>query len=261
MPLLQTDETALHYEVYGEGSPVTLFAHGVASSIEDVRFLASGVRGSRVFLHFRGHGRSGAPEGDSAWGYAAATRDLRAVADHVGASACVGVSMGAGAILGCLAGTPDRLDRVVLVLPAALDRPRSPRELGEVLETAELIDAGDVAALTALLAAQLPADVAAMRGIDAVIRRRAADMCRPGVARALRALPGSAPVRDRGVLRDVTAQSLVIAHEGDATHPAALAREIAGALPGAELHVFDRPWSMLRERAVLRGLVAGFLSR
>ena len=259
MPHLETAETVLEYDVFGSGAPVTLFAHGIASSIEDVRFLGSGVAGSKVFFHFRGHGGSGVPEGLDAWGYPALARDLRHVADHVGAVACVGVSMGAGAILTCLAETPDRFERVALVLPAGLDRPRPADPASDLAAMARLIDDGDIAGLTALLAGQLPEDVAALRGVDRVMARRAHEVCRPGVARSIRALPEHTPVEDRALLRGVSARALVIGHEGDDTHPASIAREVAAALPGARLHVFDRPWSMLRERAVLRALVAGFL--
>ena len=45
----------------GPGEPVTVFAHGLAGSIDETRPFGSGVRGSRVFLHFRGHGATSAP--------------------------------------------------------------------------------------------------------------------------------------------------------------------------------------------------------
>lgn len=257
---LQTPETTLHYELHGDSEPVTVFAHGVASSIDDVRFLASGVRGTRVFFHFRGHGRSGTPQGRDAWGYPAAVRDLRAVADHVGATACLGVSLGAGALLGCLAESPERFERVVVVLPAGLDVPRPVDPGSDLAQMARLIDVADVPALTALLVSQLPAELAAARGVDRVMARRAADICRPGVALAIRALPDHTPVSDRAALSRVRARALVVGHEGDDTHPAELAREVAAALPGSQLEVFAQPWMMLRERAALRGLIAGFLN-
>ncbi len=49
--------------VAGRGEPVTVFAHGLASaSIDETRPFGSGVRGSRVFLHFRGHGATVGPD-------------------------------------------------------------------------------------------------------------------------------------------------------------------------------------------------------
>ncbi len=260
MAFLDTDETTLHLEAFGDGAPVTLFVHGVASSIADVRFLGSGVGGTRVFMDLRGHGGSGSPEGTDAWGYPAVARDVRAVADHVGARAAVGVSLGAGAILRCVADTPDRFDRIALVLPASLDQPRPADPASNLAAMARLIDGGDVAGLTALLSAQLPEDIASRRGVDRLMAGRAAAMCRPGVPRAIRALPDHTAVADRAALARYAGRALVIAHEGDDTHPAAVARDVAAALPGAQLHVFDRPWSMLRERAALRHLLSGFLN-
>ena len=122
MPLLQTADAVVEYLVTGRGEPVTVFAHGLAGAIDETRPLGSGVRGSRAFLHFRGHGASSAPE--TPWTYDALAGELLAVADHVGATRALGVSLGAGALLRILADEPRRFDRLVLVLPGALDRPR-----------------------------------------------------------------------------------------------------------------------------------------
>lgn len=111
--LLSTAFGDLEYLVAGVGPavPVTVFAHGRNSGIAETRPLGSGVPGRKVFFHFRGYGRSApAPE---LW-YPA--DDLRAVADHVGATRAVGASMGAAAV-GTLA---DRFARVVLYLPAVV---------------------------------------------------------------------------------------------------------------------------------------------
>lgn len=258
MPFIQTPELQIEYRTFGEGSPVTVFAHGVSSSIEDTRFLGSGVRGTRVFFHFRGHGESGVPEGG--WDYAGATRDLRAVADEVEATQALGISMGAGAMLGLLAETPDRFERCAFVLPAGLDRPRSDGSLSTLLERADAIEHGTVESLTEYLIAELPDDLRTMRGIRELMRERAERQYRPGVARALRGLPSTPPLDDRTVLAKVSAPSLVIGQEGDEVHPSSVARELAAALPDARLHVFPRPWSMLRERDTLRDLVAGLLN-
>src|SRR5262249_35126517 len=77
-----TPGVRLEYVVTGSGPPTTVFAHGLAGSIAETRPLGSGVHGSRVFFHFRGHGRS-APS-LSAWSYTALAAELRGIADHVG---------------------------------------------------------------------------------------------------------------------------------------------------------------------------------
>lgn len=259
MPFLDTPELRLHYESFGSGAPVTVLAHGVSASIEDTRFLGSGVRGTRTFLHFRGHGPSGDPE--DGYDYAGARRDLRAVADHVGATAAVGISMGAGAIIGMLEETPDRFERIVLVLPAGLDQPRTDGSMASLYEHAAVLERGDVDEVTQLLQSGLPEDLAALPEIRRLMAERAVrQLANPGLVRALRGLPSTPPVSDREALRRVTARCLVIAQEDDETHPASVAREIAEVVPGSELHVFPRPYSMLRERDTLRDLVAGLLN-
>lgn len=65
---------------------------------------------------------------------------------------------------------------------------------------------------------------------------------------------------DRSVLGGVAADVLVIGQEGDPVHPAAVARELAAALPRARLVIFDQPGAAFRERARLRALISDHLS-
>ncbi len=203
-------------ESYGLGEPVTVFAGGLGASIPETRVLASGVRGTRVFFDFRGHGAAGDPVDDD-WSYAALTADLRAAADVSGATRAVGVSMGAAALLGVLAETPGRFARNVFYLPAILDTPR-----GAVPER-------DVAGLSP----------DAVRGL-------------------LRALAETTPISSRAVLSRVVAPCLVIGHEGDETHPAAIARDLAAALPDARVSVFPDD-DVASYRDELRRIVGTFL--
>jgi pimeloyl-ACP methyl ester carboxylesterase len=259
VPFVETPELRLHYESFGSGEPTTVFGHGVSSSIEDTRFLGSGVHGTRTFLHFRGHGASGDP-GDG-YDYAGVTRDLRAVADETGATAAVGISMGAGAILGVLEDAPDRFERIVFVLPAGLDQPRTDGSMAALSAHAEVLERRDLDELTDLLQSGLPEDLATIPEVRTLMAERAVrQLANPGLVRALRGLPSTPPVRDRDALRKVAARCLVIAQEDDEVHPASVGREIADLIPGCELHVFPRPYAMLRERDRLRDLVAGLLN-
>jgi pimeloyl-ACP methyl ester carboxylesterase len=116
VPVVTIGGEPIDYLVTGSGDPVTVFAHGLSGSIMETRPLGSGVVGTRVFFHFRGHGESAAPAGS--WSYDDIGAELLAVADHFDARRALGASMGAGAILNVLAAHPDRFDRVVLFLPA-----------------------------------------------------------------------------------------------------------------------------------------------
>ncbi|MEO8518943.1 MAG: alpha/beta hydrolase [Dermatophilaceae bacterium] len=133
----------------GSGVPSTVFAHGSTGSIASTRPFGSGVEGSRTFFHFPGYGAS-APAVKPLT-YAALAADLRAVADHVHATRALGVSMGAGALCSLLASTPLRFERLVLALPAALDRPRTDDAL-EGLELASEVPLSDRAVLAAVIA-------------------------------------------------------------------------------------------------------------
>jgi pimeloyl-ACP methyl ester carboxylesterase len=246
----------VEYLVTGSGDPVTVLGHGLAGSIDETRPLGSGVVGRRAFLHFRGHGWSVAA--DDRWDYAGLADDLLAVAGAVGATRALGVSMGAGAVLATLAADPYRFDKVVLVAPATLDRPSGSG--GRFERMADLVDAGDLVGLSALLLDDVPPDARATEQGRRYAEQRAARLIGTGVARALRSIPGQPAVVDRAVLARVRCPVLVVGHEGDAAHPADVAREIAAALPGATVHVYEQPGPMWHAPRHLRRLIAGFLN-
>ena len=125
--LLEGPNGVIELITTGSGLPATVFAHGVTGSIQTTRPFGSGVMGSRTFFHFRGYGAS-APAATPLT-YAALEADLRSVANHVGATQALGVSMGAGALCRLLAVSPLRFERLVFVLPAALDRPRTDKAI------------------------------------------------------------------------------------------------------------------------------------
>ncbi|MBC7373288.1 MAG: alpha/beta hydrolase [Frankiales bacterium] len=244
--------------VTGSGEPVTVVAHGLGASIAETRPLLTGVAGTKVFYAARGHGASPLPPGP--FDYDVLGRDLEAVAGD--ATAAVGVSMGAGALLSLLARRPDRFARAVIALPAALDRPRTDGAVCRLLALADALDAGDAEQVHRLVLQEVPAELRSAPGVAAYASSRTvALLASPGVAVALRALPQAVPVVDASVLGAVTAQVLVLAQEGDPLHPAQVARDLVALLPRARLVVFDRPGMLLRERARLRELVPAALAQ
>ncbi|MEP7018412.1 MAG: alpha/beta hydrolase [Actinomycetota bacterium] len=150
--LLEGPNGAIELITTGSGLPATVFAHGVSGSIQSTRPFGSGVMGSRTFFHFRGYGAS-APAATPLT-YSALEADLRAVANHVGATQALGVSMGAGALCALLAVSPLRFERLVFTLPAALDRPRTDKAL-EGVELAAAAPLTDRAVLRAVIAPAL----------------------------------------------------------------------------------------------------------
>ncbi|WP_256838118.1 alpha/beta fold hydrolase [Ornithinimicrobium faecis] len=242
----------------GRGEPRTVFAHGLAGSIPTTRPYAGKVPGARTFLHFRGHGRSATPDGP--WPYADLAAELWTVADHVGATQALGISMGAGALCAGLAADPDRFERVVLVLPAAIDRPRQDAAMARFAALAALVDAGDGEGIAAHLLAEEPAAVRGDAGAQHWAREQAGRLVGSGVASGLRSLPGQVPVTDRALLTRVTAPVLLLAQEGDGAHPDSVARELAEVLPSAILQVLPPGGIMWQHRSHVRDLVGEFLT-
>jgi 3-oxoadipate enol-lactonase len=243
--------------VTGAGVPVTVAAHGLGASVAETRPLLSGVAGTRVFPAARGHGGSALP--DEPLDYDVLGRDLQAVADAHGATQALGVSMGAGALLSLLSRAPERFARVVLFLPAALDRPRTDAAIARLTALAAALDAGDLPAVERAVAEEVPADLRELPAARAYVATRARFLlASPGVQRALRDLPAVTPVADRAVLGAVSARVLVLAQENDPLHPVQVARELAGLLPRAELVVFAQAGAVFRERRRLRELVSAF---
>ena len=207
----------------------------------------------------RGHGGSPLPAGP--FDHDVLGRDLERVADEVGATRALGVSMGAGALLSLLARRPDRFERVVLVLPAALDRDRDDQAVRRLTALADALGAGDADEVVRLVLDEVPPDLRTAPGVAAYVRDRAAYALRsPGVALAARSLPSSPPVPDPSRLAAVTADALVIGQEDDPLHPAQVARAVAARLPRARLVVLERPGMLLRDRARLRELIPAALA-
>jgi pimeloyl-ACP methyl ester carboxylesterase len=258
VPLLRTDSATVEYACYGTGEPVTVFAHGVSASIPETRPLASGIAGTRVFLHFRAHGASEAL--DDRYDYPVLAGDLRAVADASGATRALGVSMGSAALMHLLLETPDRFERAVLFLPAILDEPRSDVGFERLERMADLIDAEEADELAAELAEDLPEDLRDRPHVDRFVHDRAESLVGTQLGSLMRVLPTQTPMQDRSQLARLTLPVLVIGQEGDEVHPASVAREIAAELPNAQLEIFSEGSALWDDRKALRRLLSNFLN-
>ncbi len=250
----------LEFLSVGSGEPITLFAHGLAGTIADTRPLAGGVAGCRVFPQLRGHGGSVAPDG--AWTYADLADDLGTVADEVGATRALGVSLGAGALCRLLAGHPDRFERLVFFLPASVDRPvRLPDRLTTLAAAAR---AGDAARVEEILTAEIPADLRATATARSFVAARTAALVGNPVAGCLGGLAGEAALPEGAAglatLQEVRAPALVVAGTDDPLHPLEVAERLADTLPYATLRVFPGPGVLWRHRTAVRELISTFLN-
>lgn len=248
----------LEYLITGSTEPTTVFAHGLGNGIAETRPLGSAVLGRRVFFQFRGHGRSSSPEGQ--WTYEDLARDLRAVADLTGATRALGVSLGAGALCRVLAESPARFDKVVLFLPAVLDRPRAPAARERLTSLLRAVEGGDASDVAEVLAEEVPPNLRHSPAAWSFLRQRMDHLMSHGLGPGLEGLPDQVAVVDRTALRAVQAPVLVIGCHGDTLHPATIAVELAEMLPNATTHLYDKPGVLWTQRADLRERIASFLN-
>lgn len=248
----------LEYLVTGVGAPVTLFLHGLGGGIPDTRVFGSGVPGTKVFLHLRGHGRSSAP-GDS-WRYADLAADVAAAADVMAATGAFGVSMGAGALCRLLAGRPDRFERLVLFLPAVLDEPRTGPARARIRALVDALATGLPEAVTDVLVTEIPASFRGTPAARAYLAQRVSTLLDGGLAEPVASLAGQVAVTDVSALRRVSAPVLVLACRGDELHPVEVAERLAAVLPDSTLHVYDEPGVLWTQRTDLRTRISGFFA-
>jgi pimeloyl-ACP methyl ester carboxylesterase len=258
MPMLETEDVTLHVEVDGEGDPVTVLAHGLSNSCQELAPFTPLLAGTKVRFDFRGHGRSSAPE--SGYRFADFARDLDAVAREYEATQAVGTSLGQGAICSLLERDPDRFERMVFLLPAALDLDFAFKD--RFLRTAEMLEGKPREEAVEVILS----DPERVLGYLQAPWRREFDQAMwqsantEGIARAIREVVEDHPVNDRERLRLVTAPVLILCLAGDEIHPAELGRILAGLMPNAELLVYDDDAAMIEAIPFLVQKVGSFLA-
>jgi pimeloyl-ACP methyl ester carboxylesterase len=243
----------------GTGTPVTVFAHGLAGGIPDTRPLGSTVAGTRVFFQFRGHGRSARPSGP--WSFADLADDLAAVADATGATRAVGVSLGAAALCRLLAGDPGRFERLVFFLPAALSSAPLAVSRERLAALSQALESRAEQRVVEILADDVPAGLTGTTpGATVYLHQRALALLAHPLAPELAGVLEGVPCPDPTVLGAVTAPALVIAARGEARHPVPVAEQLAQALGKATLQVYEQPGPLWTARADLRARISGFLN-
>ncbi|MGH2723398.1 MAG: alpha/beta fold hydrolase [Actinomycetota bacterium] len=256
---VRSDGARLAFDVVGEGEPVAVVGHGLTGSRRDFALLAPFMPGTTVLFDFRGHGDSERPPA-GAYTMDHFAGDVDRVAAAHGATAVVGVSLGGGATLRLLTRTPDRFERLVFLLPARLERSDAAHR--RLLRLAALLESRSADEVADVIVAEEDAMGVFDGAPGARDRRRAAilAMNRDGIPHAIRGCIDDPPIRDATPLAGVTAPALVIGQEGDPVHDAAVARELAGSLPNAELVMFGSPREMLDQVIPLTQRVAAFLA-
>lgn len=258
MPEVTNADATLYVEIDGSGEPVTVFAHGLTNSCQELAAFTPFLGGTKVRFDFRGHGRSSVPD-EGSYRFVDFARDLDAVATAYGATRAVGTSLGAGAITNLISREPGRFQRIVFLLPAALDVALGDHEdfdrtarLLETLPREEAIDA----ILSTSGRAETYEQAPWLREFDLLLWQ---DINPTGVSRAIREVVRDVAVEERELLRRVTAPTMIICREGDSIHPAELGRVLARLMPNAELIVLPGEEELMAAIPMLVGRVKAFL--
>ena len=198
------DGTRLHVEVEGEGEPVTVFAHGLTNSCHGAGGVhADGARHEGSVLLPRARALRARPE-PGHYRFADFADDLDAVATAYGATRAVGTSLGRRRDHAPAGREPDRFERIVFVLPAALDL--RARRAGAVRRCGR--PARDAAGRRGDRARSWPTPSARpstttkpwLRELDLFLWQ---DLNAVGVARAIREMTRDVAIADRELLRAV----------------------------------------------------------
>jgi pimeloyl-ACP methyl ester carboxylesterase len=255
MPGVRNGDVTLHVEVDGEGSPVTVLAHGLTNSCRELAPFTPSLTGTAVRFCFRGHGHSSAPA--SGYRFADLASDLDVVARAYGARNAVGTSMGAGAIMNLLEHDPDRFDRIVMLLPASLDIPfPDPGRFDSIADLLESFPRDEAIARILEMSADRYERAPWLRDLDLMLWE---DLNTTGVARAIREVTRDVSISDRELLRKVDAPVLLLCREGDSIHPAELGRVLVDLFPNAELITLASEEELIASIPVLVERVRAFL--
>ena len=233
------DGCAIDYVDEGDGVPV-LWQHGLGATqaqAAEVFPRAPGFR--RITMECRGHAGSelGAIEGLSIEQF---TDDATRLLDLLGVSRAVvgGISLGAAIALRLAAFHPERVSALIIARPAWLDE-RAPERMQIYLDVAELLaQHGCEQGLQRLHASERYRQVMKESPDNAASMRSFFHRENPA---STVALLGRIPAQGLGVTRKQMSRlalpTLVIANEGDYVHSVAMATEVAGLIPGAELKI------------------------
>jgi len=233
----------LRYRLGGEG-PLVVFAHGLMGNIEQVTpeglDLAPVHERVRLLTYdARGHGHSSGPEHSGEYTWESLGRDMSGFIDHAGADSAIvgGASMGAATALWMAVEQPERVSALAILMPPPLGGPDfQTTEEKNAIAALEMISMAVVASgieQTLAFAKNLP-------GFAATPEEAAdkANWLRGQNALTLRyAIPGlvKSPFHHPDDYARIQAPTIVVAHEGDALHPARAARLLAEKIPNCEL--------------------------
>ncbi len=238
MPSIDLNGELFHYACVGEGLPF-VFQHGMGADVTQPISSGGNLAGWRMIaMDCRGHGQTEANLDPMRISFAQFAEDLAVLLDSLNIERAVvgGISMGAGVALAFALAHPERVNGLILVRPAWLDRP-FPTNLRWFPLAASLLQ-------------EYPADEAAHRCKQSPAFSELAAESKPAAdsllgqfrrpharerAVILARMPASAPVTSLTQCRQLQIPTLVVVNARDPVHPDILGEQLAAAIPGAAL--------------------------
>ena len=264
MPFADINGFRMHYRDEEGGFPL-LFAHGLMGSIaqQDALHDTGPWRAAHRVVTYdaRGHGLSAHTADPDDYSWAALANDMRSLIAHLGLTRAHlgGGSMGAGTSLMLALAHPELVESLLLVLPPPVgDDLEGPRQMFMLL-------ADTIESLGLDAAVELVTQVPQMQEMKARAPQRYAlfrdgflALNPVGIVAAIRGLfaGGQIPIAR---LSEITAPTLIVAHDGDPIHPLTSAQVLAWGLPNARLWVAPRPNYLQDHPEVAVELISEFL--
>jgi 3-oxoadipate enol-lactonase len=137
---------------------------------------------------------------------------------------------------------------------------RAPQAEARLARLLAAVESGEAALVAEAVEPELPPSVRNTPTGWSYLRQRVEQLLTDGLAPELDTLWRAPAVPDESALAAFRGRALVIGCVGDDVHPAPVAERLAGLLPGAELHVYDRPAVLWTKRKELRERISAFLN-
>jgi 3-oxoadipate enol-lactonase len=242
MPSTQVNGIDLYYEETGSGPPLLLIAGLGGNTLGWAMLLPALAEHFRVIaFDNRGAGRSSAPAGPNTTGQLA--DDTAVLLDRLGIERThvIGLSMGGMIAQELALAHPERVDRLVLYSTVARPRLATFGPWLSIWENAAKhgLDASSLA-LSLMPWMFTPAFMTQHDQVEAALVEWASDPY-PAPAHGIIAQTAACRTHDAlDRLPQIAAPTLVLVGAEDILFPVSCARELAGSIPGARLHVLER---------------------
>lgn len=232
----------LSYHRVGTAGPDVVWGHGLSQSRAAESLVGlidwSTIRAQVVRYDARGHGESESTPDPRAYGWDELAADQLALANALGVVRYIaaGASMGCGTALHAAVVAPDRVERLVLVIPPTAWETRAAQS-GEWERVAVIVEEHGVEPVIAARAGQPLPDPLAN---DPEARDRQAAVTRAwDVPRLARVMRGAtyADLPSRANIARIGVPTMILAWSGDPVHPVSTANELHDLIPGSVLHI------------------------